>query len=245
MRLGLIYRPCVQLPRIATVLDTLPEPPPAVNWLSLIPMDGDALGNDDVGDCVECAALRGIQIQRAVVAGDNRKPTKEEALELYSNWSGWDGTQGTDLGTASDVAADKWGSKGIAWGPYFEDVPALALINPQNIQHMKQAIASLGPIQIDMRLPIGWQTEANLWAPCSGQNNATWGYHRTCAARYDSSGLYIVTWGTMRMLPWDAVLGYVVDAYAVATRSWLGVDGRGPTGLTYDGLVQTLKEVAA
>lgn len=240
MRLGLIPRH-VPLPRLGATLASMPPPPEAVNWHALIPLDGDALGNDAHANCVECAALRALQMMRAAVAGDRRKPEAAEALALYRDWAGWDGSPATDLGTASDAAARAWGGKGIAWGAQFEDVPALAAIDARNVVRVKQAIAALGPLQLDLALPTEWQT-ATVW-DVAGQPG-TWGAHRVCAGRYDARFLYVVTWGAEMPITWDAVARYEIDCWAAATRSWLDTGGRSPDGLTYDALVRRLAEVA-
>ncbi len=241
MRLGLIPRP-VALPRLGAVLATLPDPPQACNWHALIPLDGDALGNDLHANCVECGALRALQIQRAAVAGDQRKPTADEALALYGLWSGF---PAQDNGTRSDVAADRWGHDGIAWGAQYEDVPALAAIDATNVRHVMQAIATLGPIQLDLALPLAWEA-AKVWdvnTTPEGQPGS-WGAHRVCAGRYDATSLYVVTWGEERAITWAAVGAYRIDAWATATRSWVDVGGKSPAGLSYDALVAQLAEIA-
>ena len=244
MRLGLIHRPVPRLPRLAAVLAALPAPPEACNWHALIHLDGDPLGNDGHANCVECAALRALQMMRAAIAGDRRKPTAGEALALYRDWAGWDGTQASDIGTASDAAAEHWGRGGIAWGPWFEDIPAIGSFDAANTLHLKGAIATLGPVQLDLALPLAWQN-AIVWSESGGPEGVpgSWGAHRVAAGRYDARFLYVVTWGEERAIPWDALARYALDACATATRSWLDAEGRSPGGLSYDALAARLAAV--
>lgn len=233
-RLGLIHRPHPGLPRLAARMDLASlAAPAACDWHRAIALDGDALGNDQHGNCVPCGALRSIQIRRAVAAGDSRKPTADEALALYRAWSGWDGGDATDIGTASDVAAIAWARNGVRWDDQWEDVPAIVAVPPAAIDALRAAIAFLGPIQLDLALPLAWQEAVSTWSVVSGSwgQPGSWGMHRVCAGRYDQQCLYVITWGQERAIPWSAVARYAVNAEASVSRSWLDATGHSPTGL--------------
>jgi len=150
---------------------------------------------DAHSNCLPCGALRSIQIRRAVAAGDARKPTAEQALALYRAWSGWDGTEATDIGTASDSAAVAWARHGVTWGDQWDDIPSIAALDPANAGHVKAAVAFLGPIQLDLNMPAAWQG-ATTWTVISGSwgQPGTWGSHRVCAGRYDQQCLYAISW---------------------------------------------------
>jgi hypothetical protein len=241
MRLGLIHRPAQPSERLGAALAAAPSPPGACNWHALIALDGDALGNDVHANCVECAALRAVQIMRAAVAGDVRKPTAAEALALYRAWAGWDGSEATDVGTQSDVAEAQWSSKGIEWGVQWEDVPNLFPLDPQNAEHLRAAVAFLGPIQLDLALPVEWE-RAVVWDNAGAPGS--WGAHRVCAGRYDARFLYVVTWGEERAIPWGALPTYALGATATVSRSWLDTNGRSPGGLDLAALGLVAQEAA-
>jgi hypothetical protein len=209
MRLGLIHRPHPALPRIGAALDAL-RAPEQCDWHRTIPLDGDALGNDVHSNCVPCGALRSIQIRRAVVAGDTRKPTAAEALALYRAWSGWDGADATDSGTASDEAARRWATNGVRWGEQWEDVPSIVALDPTGADRLRAAVAFLGPVQLDLALPLAWENETSTWSIISGSwgQPGSWGAHRVCAGGYDRQCLRVVTWGQQRSIPWNAVALY-------------------------------------
>ncbi len=235
-KLGLIHRPHPRLPRIGAALAGR-QPPVAVDWHRHIDLDGDALGNDQVGNCVECGTLRAIQIMRTVAAGDRRKPATAEALALYRTWAGWDGTAATDLGTASDVAAALWASQGVAWGEQWHDLPTVAGFNPRIMSHLRAAIAWLGPVQLDLDLPAAARGQ-QVWSVVDGPEGrpGSWGAHRVCVGKYDSGGFRVVTWGLEMPVTEAFIETYALDATVAISRSWLDVTGRSPLGLDLDAL---------
>lgn len=233
-RLGLIHSPHPGLPRLAArmALDTL-RPPAACDWHRQVVLDGDALGNDLHSNCVPCGALRAVQIMRAVVAGDQRRPTAAQALDLYRQWAGWDGRPETDIGTASDSASIRWARSGIRWGEQWEDVPGIASIAAGNADHLRAAIAFLGPVQLDLALPRSARG-LQSWTPAAGPDGApgSWGAHRVCAGKYDERYLYAVSWGVEIAMTPDFLARYAINAEACLSRSWLDVTGFSPAGLS-------------
>lgn len=244
-RLGLIHAPHPRLPRIGAALVGL-SLPPKVDWHQAISLDGDALGNDQAGNCVQCGVLRAIQIMRSVAAGDTRKPSAAEALALYRAWAGWDGTAATDLGTRSDVAAAAWGATGVQWGDQWLDLPALAAFSPAVVSHLRAAIAWLGPVQIDLDLPA-IARDAKSWEVVDGPLSApgSWGPHRVCVGKYDNDGFYGVTWGMEMPMTEEFVETYALAGTAAVSRSWLDVVGHSPLGLDLDALEQASRRLAA
>jgi len=245
-RLGLIHHPRLASRRIGALLGDLAVPR-ACDWISRIQLDGGALGNDLHANCVPCGALRSIQIMRAVAAGDARQPTTLQALALYRDWTDWDGTDATDIGTASDYAATRWAKDGVGWGEQWEDVPAIVPMDPTNVAHFKAAIAHLGPVQLDLNMPQAWEQSPTTWTIVSGSwgQPGSWGPHRVCAAGYDQMCLYVVTWGKRMGVTWPAVAQYALGAEAVLSRSWLDDAGRSPSGLELADLTRELRAVAA
>jgi hypothetical protein len=213
--------------------------PAVCDWHRYIQLDGDALGNDMRSNCVPCGALRRVQIARAVVAGDMRRPTTADALALYRAWAGWDGTDATDIGTPSDQAALRWAAEGIRWGDQWEDVPSIATLDPANLDHMCAAIAYLGPVQVDLALPTSARGVTS-WSSAVGPDGApgSWGDHRVCVGRYDGRTLYAITWGIEVAMTAEFIARYGINAEATVSRSWLDVTGLSPFGLDLAGLEQ-------
>lgn len=231
-RLGLIHRPHLGLPRLAARMDLdALKAPDACDWHQYIALDGDALGNDLHSNCVPCGALRRVQIARAVSAGDRRAPTTEQALDLYRRW-GWDGTEADDIGLRSDDAASRWAAGGIPWGGQWEDVPNIVALAPVNFDHLRAAIAYLGPVQMDFALP--WSAQGmTYWAAATSPDGTpgSWGAHRVCVGRYDRRTFYALSWGRGIPMTLDFVARYAINAEATVSRSWLNALGLSPAGL--------------
>ncbi|CAH2603237.1 conserved protein of unknown function [Rhodovastum atsumiense] len=246
-RLGLVHRPHPALPRLGAQAGPLRlRPPPACDWHRAISLDGDALGNDRLGNCVPCAALRAIQIRRGVVAGDRRRPTEAAALALYRAWAGYDGTAATDLGTPSDMAAALWARDGIAWGAQWEDVPAIAWIDPGRPEQLRGAVAFLGPVQLDLALPRS-AAGAALWEVGEGPDGSpgSWGAHRVCVGRYDADHCWCITWGREQPMSWSFLARYGLNCEATVSRSWLDTLGVSPQGLDLATLERASRALAA
>jgi hypothetical protein len=225
-------------------LDAL-KAPDACDWHQHIALDGDALGNDIHSNCVPCGALRRVQIARAVSAGDRRAPTTGQALDLYRQW-GWDGSEAGDIGVASDVAAFRWTAGGIAWGGQWEDVPGIVALRPANLDHLRAAIAYLGPVQLDLALPRSAQGMTS-WTVAAGPDGApgSWGPHRVCVGRYDGRYVYAVSWGLEIPMTRDFVARYAINAEAMVSRSWLDTMGTSPAGLDLAALERQSAALAA
>ncbi len=247
LKLGLIHQPHPRMPRIGAALAGQ-VPPSAVDWNKFIRLDGDALGNDQTGNCVPCGVLRSIQIMRAVAAGDQRRPDAATARGLYIVWAGWDGVPGsaTDLGTRSDVAAEYWACAGVPWGDQWIDIPALAGFDPRIVSHLRAAIAWLGPIQIDLNMPMTAQAQLSTWTVGTGSDAqpGSWGAHRVCIGAYGPDSFRAITWGEERILPDAFVETYALDAMASISRSWIDVVGRSPLGLDLDALEAASRRLA-
>lgn len=245
MEYGLIHRPHPRLLRIGEVLDTLPDPQ-SCDWHRYIPIDGDPLGNDTRRCCVEAAAWRTLQIWRAVVAGDTRRPTADQVLDTYHFWAGFDGTDVTDLGTASDTAAALWATQGLRWGDQLTDLPNPFALDPTNARHLRCTIDRFGAVQLDLAMLRAWDglTTWPIIAGPDGEPNDT-DRHRVCSGKCDRDFLYAISWGGEVRIPWDAVARYGLNAEGAVTRSWLDATGRSPGGLDLDALERISRSLAA
>jgi hypothetical protein len=246
-RLGLIPRPHPAMPLLAARLAApLPPPPPECNWHNAIVLDGAPLGNDAHANCVECAALRSVQIRRAVICTDPRRPTAAQALALYRAWAGWDGRPESDIGTASDAAAAAWATHGIAWGEQWEDVPTFARLAVDRLAALRTAIWLFGPLQLDLALPVTAQNQS-VWRLGTGMDGlpGTWGAHRGCLGHYDAELFYAITWGSEQAIEPAFIEHYGLNAEATISRSWLDTHGHSPAGLDLDALEEDARVVAA
>ena len=196
--------------------------------------NGDARGNTDHSCCVPAGAWQAVRIMRAIVAGDTRDFTTPQVMQTYADWSGYNWTPETDLGTRSDLAGALWGSKGLWWDDQLEDVPQVV---PLGLDHLRAAVAFLGPVQVDLALPIAWQTES-VWDAVDGPvgEPGSWGSHRVCIAGYGPYLSNVVTWGEEVGITAAGLAKYALGAWASVSRSWLDATGKTPAGLDFDAL---------
>lgn len=248
MRLGAIHAPVPDaVPALAARarLSALPVPT-HVDWFSECPADGDALGNDAIGNCVEVADLRAIQVRRRVAHGDAWVPTREMALARYARLTGFDPASGSpDLGTDTAVDLADWVTNGIQVNNQDLEAVLWATVDPRATVDVVRALAHMGPLLVTLNLPLAAQ-DPNAWgrAPDSthgGWRPGSWGCHRVVLGAFDApTGWVVRSWGwDVHVHPafWDA---YVLGVDVTLSRAWLDVTGRAPPGLDWDALAAEL-----
>lgn len=250
MRLGAIHTPApVAIAPLSTraSLERMAIPQNA-DWWAKCPPDGDALGNDEYGCCVECGDLRIIQSRRANAWGDTWKPTKQMALSLYTLRTGFNQLTGQpDNGTDTVADMTAWVQHGIQLDEQNLDVVLWATVNPARDDEIALAVAHLGPIAVSMALPIAAQ-DLSTWSQAPGQGAdwtpASWGYHRVAAGAFDGRQRVVRTWGndiTMHPEFWSR---YVVECDAALSREWLDATGLSPDGLDWNALTADLERLS-
>lgn len=250
MRLGAIHRPAPAAMRPLARLASLGamEAPPRIDWLATLPADGDPLGNDAFGDCVPAAMLQAIALRRAVAWGDVWRPSRDDAIGLYSRLTGFDPASGEpDAGTDTVAAMLAWARHGVAAGTT-TDVSLPAPVDPHNMDHVRLALALTGPVQATFALPAAAEGLPD-WTATPGASPdwqaASWGYHRVVVGAYDGALLTVRSWG--RDIPvgpafWFA---FCVGVDAALSREWTRFTGLSPSGLDWNDLEASRKNFAA
>lgn len=235
-RLGARLRPApASVPLLRASLAPV-QPPQECRWDRLLDLTGDdgqpdALGNDEVGNCVPVAALRQMQLW----AHDGRKPNKRQAMELLS---GWDGTP--ENGTFTDHAFAEWCFRGYGWSEQRLIVPRWTLVEQDgmtpNLLHLKRAIHALGGVLAVFDMPASAMTTDPWQAPTAGAESV--GYHCVLLAGYDLTAFYAVSWGHVIPVGYAFLISRIRQASAFASDAWVHADGQGgsitPSGLTSD-----------
>ena len=242
MQLGAIHSPTpAHVPLLSERARlTAMAPPPFVDWHKAAPPDGDALGNNVMGNCVPCAALRSIQIRRANAWQDTWKPTESQAVMLYHQWAGYNGTIASDIGTDTNTAMADWVRDGINASPQYCDVPVWVSVNPTNMVHIKLAIAHLGGVNLTLCLPEAAEDYGNGWGvPGSGTTwvKGSWGNHRVMVGKYDASSFTARTWGLDVDMAPEFLAAYCVACDAVVSKAWLETTGLSPVGMDLPALI--------
>lgn len=238
LRLGAIHtQPAAHVPLLAARarLDLMTAPP-SVDWHKALPANGDALGNDTIGLCVEAWDYQEEALRLANSMGSTWRPTSDMVLARYSRLTGYDPTTGQpDDGT--DTAADTADlcSTGLQINDQLLDVPHWTLLDPANVEHMKIAAAHLGAVAMTLALPIALQDLDFDRAPGAGPDwvPGSWGVHRVGSGKYDGDTFVIRTWGLDRPVHPDTLKLILLAAECRVSRRWIAATGLSPSGLDF------------
>lgn len=129
------------------------------DWTTVCPPDGNALGNDTAGCCVEAADSRLIECILASAAGaDGWKPTTDLVLARYTKLTGFNAADpATDRGTETDADLIDFCVNGIAlWEVQRVIVPWWVRVDPHDPDHINTALA-VAPLPTTLMLPNGWE----------------------------------------------------------------------------------------
>jgi len=234
MKLGAIHRPTpAHVPALQNhvALERL-QIPPVVDWFAKCPADGRPLLNDQIGNCVPCAALRSIELRRHIT-GDRRAVTDDQAAGLYRRWGGYDGTPSTDHGCVTTDAMADWSAHGYWWAEQWEDVPTWVQIRPQRVLDIRAANWLFGGVLATIALPAIYADGRTSWTETGTLGEAapaSWGYHRVLIGMATQDEMTVRTWGHDILMSWDAWAVYGVAADAVVSRSWMYATGESPPG---------------
>lgn len=242
-KLGAIHRPApAGTPLIRAALPAI-QPPQECRWDRMLDLAGDdgqpdALGNDEVGNCVPVAALRLMQLW----AGDGRKPTREQAMALLRAWGGT-----PEAGTYTDEAFGLWGARGYQWSDQRQIVPRWALVEADGLaprlDHLKQAVHALGGVLAVFNMPAS-AMNTDPWVANQG---ASQGAHCVPIVGYDLTAFYALSWGHVIPVGYAFLTSRLLQASAFVSNAWVRPDGAGgtrtPSGLSGDDLRAVLAAV--
>ena len=213
--------------------DLLPAPPPAIDWLGSVTSWGE-LDNDVLGDCTCAAVGHAVQIA-AVNLVPPQSPdliTDPLILELYEKSCGYvPGDPSTDQGGVIIDVLNYVRQNQIGKRHHKLKLKLFGYVqtNITNIEHVKQAIATFGVVDIGISLPLSAQaqTQTGIWDvvgnPSTDPNSApnSWGGHSVAVAAYDADGLTCITWGFPQRMTWAFWLAYSTEAYPLLLREWI------------------------
>lgn len=234
-------------PRLGGALLGGYQPPPVCDWTKAV-KEWPLLCNDTIGDCVPVAVLHLLQALRANAWGSTWQPADIEALSLYGEWGGYDGTPLTDHGTVMSVALNLWGAAGYTVGGA-ESVPWIAYINPRDELTIKTAIAELGGALGGIMLPMHADgTMFDDWTVLpDAADVASQDGHCIFLAGYDADGLIAITWGQAKRISWPFWRAFADECWAAGSGTdWLDARaGKSPSGLNWTQIAAEVARLAA
>lgn len=238
-------RPAIIDPRVPRLHDlTMAQKlvtPPSSDWYSKIsawPM----LDNDQIGNCVIAYVLHCVQ-QRDTYAGNAPDFSNNDAISLYSAWSGYvPGDPSTDQGMVMSDALADWATYGVPMpgGGAADQVNAYASVDHMSQAWLKFAIWRCGGVGMGLQCPTAWIEDV----PPGGlldingypSPDEIAGGHCVFLAGYETQPngtilFNVVTWGDLYPMTWRAARMLADEAYAILDLDWMDAQGFDPAGL--------------
>lgn len=187
----------------------LPTPPAKGGHANLV-TEHDMFGNDTVGDCT-CADVGHATLYWNKETGKNVAVSTSNVLTMYSAITGYNPDDpSSDTGADMSVVAKYHQKTGLEdeLGNYHK-IAAYLAVTPGNFEELRQSIYLFGACSIGWELPESAQTQFGKkpWSVVKG--SPIEGGHDTVAVGYDSSYLYVVTWGSVQKVEWPFVSKYM------------------------------------
>lgn len=218
-------------------------PPPSSDWFGTQTSFGMML-NDNLGDCTCAAPGHSVQVVSLNTPDGEMTPPDAAILEVYEKACGYvPGDPSTDQGgdiinVLNYIRKNKIGSHVLY---------AYADPDPLDIDHIKQAIATFGVVDIGLQLPISAQDQVgNVWDVTTGSDSEPggWGGHSVVVCAYDEDTVTCITWGALQKMTWAFWLKYCDEAHALLLRMWMERFG-GDSTINVAKVEQLLIDVAA
>jgi hypothetical protein len=202
-------------------------------------------GNDKLGDRSCAAAAHMIEVWTANAPHLIQIP-EPAVIDVYRHFN--PGTR--DAGCKMLEVLRSWRRATIAG----HDVHAFVSLDLADQYQATEALSLFGSVYIGLALPdfafpqngnplaIPWSVPPT-GAVGTGAPNPLKG-HCVCAVAYDSGGLSVVTWGTLKSMTWEFYSAYADEAYAVLSLDWFSCSGEAPTGFDMPTLNRDLRQLA-
>jgi len=209
-------------------------PPAAVNWYAAVPAESWGMdGNDEVGDCTIAEVDHTTKATEVAAGNAEVASTTEEVLAGYSAVTGYDPADpDTDQGAEMQQVRAYWRKPGFKLGGAEHTVALFAEIDGADLNLAKWACAHFGPVGLGINCPQSAleQFDANQdWTVVPGSPNA--GGHAISLVGYDSTWLYIVTWGRVVRMSVGFWQAYVEEAWTQLSTEFVNAaSGNDPLG---------------
>jgi hypothetical protein len=221
-------------------------PPKTFGHQNLVPSnDWGMLGNDQFGDCVWAGAAHETILWNEE-AGRYVRFEDYAVLSDYSAVTGFKPTDpNTDQGTDMQVAASYRRKTGVVdAGGKRHKIAAYLAIKPRNMSELQQAMYLFSNVGIGIKFPSSAMAQFDGGLPWSVVKGARIdGGHYIPAVGYDSTYVYVVTWGKLQKMTWAFFAKYCDEALAYLSSEML-TNGKSPEGFDLAGLQADLAKVA-
>jgi hypothetical protein len=230
---------------LSSLAATLPPAPSQMIFTEEVasPSYAGTLGNSTAGDCTIAGALRLQQSWTARTRPSALQFSDQQALADYSALSGYNPATGAnDTGLVETDVLDYWTKTGFEGNK----LAGYATLDPRNIDHAKQSIATFGGVYLGLNLPASAEEQTDAGQPWT----VPWliprilGGHCVVGLEYDEYYIYVGTWAKRQPVAWDFYLRFFDAAYAPVDALWIEASGLSPSGLGLAALTADLPAVA-
>jgi hypothetical protein len=252
-RLHRTYDP--RIPHLSALVagQTLPPPPPEVNYTEGMPANLGMMLNDTLGDCTCAAFYHAIQVWTSNASKGKKTLTEpdKDVEDLYIGACGYNPrVPGEGPGGNEQHVLTYIFKTGAPFGPNAQTkhkIAAFVEVDPRNTDDVKRTIANSGVAYIGFNVP-------QYIVPTNGNPPAVWdvensntkivGGHAVVLAGYNAAGARLISWGQYYTMTWGFFAKYVDETYAIADPTWIAAGGKTPGGLTLAELEQQMKAIA-
>jgi hypothetical protein len=203
-----------------------------------MPANFGAMLNNQLNDCTCAAYYHARQVWSFNAERKELTEPDKDVEQLYIETCGYDPKAGGEgPGGNEQVVLTYLLNTGAPIGPSSsarDRILGFVEVDPRNLDDVKRTIADCGVAYIGFNLP------QNI-VPAGGMPPATWtvdpsapivGGHAVVLPGYDSSGLTVISWGSLYKMTWQFFSTYVDEVYAIADQAWVNAKGATPGGLT-------------
>jgi hypothetical protein len=209
---------------------SLPAAPQSTDWRRQV-KDWPMFLNDKLGDCTIAGAAHLVNGWTANASGEEAIITDEQVQAAYSAVTGYDPATGAnDNGAVELDVLNYWRTAGVG----NHRIQAYTALEPQNLDHLKQAINLFGGVYTGFALPSSCEGKTTWSVPIGGPvgkgSPGSLGGHAVPLIDYDQHYFYVVTWGEIYRATYQFIQNYMDESYAILSSDWITKDSKSPSG---------------
>lgn len=225
--------------RVSLTADHVPAsytPPVAVDYYSHVPASTWGMdGNDQVGDCTCADVDHELKLLQIAAGNSETVSTTTEVIAAYSAITGYTPSDpNSDQGAEMQKVREYWQKSGFKLGNKIHKIALFADLNVTDMNLVKWSLDQFGAIGLGVNLPDSAQNQFGAGEPWTiVQGSQIDGGHAIALVGYDTSWLYILTWGQVQRVAYDWFAAYVEEAWvSISTDFVNAITGKDALGGT-------------
>ena len=195
--------------------------------------DWGIMGNDRYGNCVTVSKAHMIM---AWLSNTRKQDYSIADSYVITESRAIGGLNGFNI-----LASVKlWRKRGF----FGDKIWAFADLSLNNALFIQAAVSYFGCVELGVNLPNAWKG-ADVWNIGNGRDYTpgSWGGHSVPIVGYDSQYVYVISWGEIIPMTWDALPIFCDEAYTFIDANWLSSTGNTPVGLNLELIHQKLRDI--